>query len=233
MIFQDLAIIVVAGGSGSRYGVRNKLLEPLAGMPVFAHALCNFGSCVPEGHLILVVGKTMEEEVAALLDGMELPNSPVVTRGGASRAESVRNGLAEVPEKVKYVAICDAARPLGDRSLLAKVLEAARECGGAVAAHRVTDTIKRVSPEGKILETIDRNTLAAVETPQVFEWKKLQEAWQLAQTAAQEFTDDAAVMEFAGFPVQVVFHEGNNEKLTFAKDLPFLESCLRQRNVKL
>ena len=144
--------------------------------------------------------------------------------GGSSRTESARNGLAAVTLSEGFVAIHDAARPLADCSLLDTLVTAAKKYDGAIPGKPVTDTIKRCSSDGVIGETVEREPLWRVETPQVFEVQKLREAYRMLRDESP--TDDAAVMEKAGFSVVVCRNPGANLKLTYPEELKLLEELM-------
>lgn len=219
------ALVIAAGGSGSRFG-GNKLLLPLGGRPVVCHALSRLGPSADA--VVLAVPASDLPTWRALTATLPFPVRLVA--GGAFRAESVRNALAVLPERIELVAIHDAARPFASRALLQRLLACAEVSGAAIPAHHVTDTVKRVRG-GCVDATIDRDTLAAVETPQVFRLSVLNEALARAAAADGEFTDDAAVLEYAGFPVSVCFHDDPNPKITYPADLQWAEYLLSTAQV--
>ncbi len=217
-MINEIGIIFAAGGSSNRYG-RNKLFEPVNGEPLFIRTIRNFRDvCRPE-HAVLVVPKSLSGEYADALKKY-LPDYPLqLTHGGMERSDSVRNGLKALPQDVAYVAVHDAARPQAGRKLLQECLEAARQHGGAVPGKPVTDTIKRVDNGNMVTATVDRSTLWRVETPQVFRRDLLEDAYRRAE---KNFTDDAAVMENAGYPVKMVYNPDSNIKVTYQQDLAIL-----------
>lgn len=225
----DAALIIVGGGGGRRFGGGSKLFAPLGGEPVFIHAMRRLGPFFPDGARIMVV-PAAELERFRRTAAARLPELPFMfVPGGDERADSVRAGLARLPEQARYAAIHDAARPLVPAGLLDRVLTRARETGGAIPGRAVVDTLKRVGEGGVIRDTVPRENLFRVETPQCFEVARLLAACRA--TAGRTFTDDAAVMEAAGFPVAVVEHAEENPKLTYAADLEFLEFLLARPTV--
>lgn len=219
--YAQLGLIIAAGGSSSRFGKDNKLLHDLHGLPLFCHCLRNvFSTGDPEASL-LVVPEVSLSDFRRLLHA-NLPFQAVkvqVIAGGATRTASVLAGLRALPESCYYVAILDAARPLSSTELLLRCLASAREFGSGVAAHRLTDTIKQVAPDGKVLRTLDRNTIWATETPQVFQRDLLEKAYRHSPLAERTFTDDAQLLEEAGFPVYLCENPNPNPKITFLHDL--------------
>ncbi len=204
--------IVVAGGSGARFGGA-KQFNVLGGRRVVdwavmaARAACD--------GVILVLPE-------AELGRVALDVQPdVVVAGGATRSASVRAGLAQVPEAVEAVLVHDAARPMAHPGLFVAVLEAlAAGADGAVAAVPVADTLKRVGPDGSVTATVDRAGLWAVQTPQGFRLEVLR----AAHAGEPEATDDAGLVEAAGGRVVVVPGDRRNLKVTDAADLALLEA---------
>jgi 2-C-methyl-D-erythritol 4-phosphate cytidylyltransferase len=220
----DLGVVVVGGGSGVRFGGGNKLLADLLGRPVFLHSLAAFLPLCPPGHVVLVVPAVARAAFQAELD-RHLPQAAVqLVEGGATRTESVHHGLAALPDAAAWAAIHDAARPLLAADALLTVLAAAREHGGAVAARKVTDTLKEADSRRRIVRTVDRGPLWAVETPQIFRRDELLVA--LARVSAAEgFTDDAALMQAFGHQPYLCELRIPNPKITVPEDL-FLAAAL-------
>jgi 2-C-methyl-D-erythritol 2,4-cyclodiphosphate synthase len=150
-----------------------------------------------------------------------------VVAGGATRAESVRAGLAAVPDDAAVIVVHDAARPLARSSLFAAVVDAVRSDGadGAIPVVPVTDTLKRVSG-GTVLATVDREGMVAVQTPQAFAAATLRSA----HRSAADATDDAALVERLGATVRTVMGDPHNMKLTGPADLDLAEALLTARD---
>jgi len=218
-MISDLGIIIAAAGSSSRFGGGDKLLEKLDGMPLFLHSVRNFYPLCPAGNMIVVVNPDKLEEYKRTA-GEYLPGYELVFVAGAElRAQSVRNGLAVLKPGTKFVAIQDAARPWSTPALLEKCLAAARRYGGAVPAKVVVDTLKRTATDGRIIETVERDNLWRVETPQVFNLEQLLDANKRISAMKVEFTDDASIMEAAGYEVHIVCNQEKNVKITYRKDI--------------
>ncbi len=185
----DVWAIVVAGGSGNRYGdpLPKQFLE-LAGLRLIDWALAAAAAAC-DG-LVAVLP-------AAHLDITLTPGVAVVA-GGPSRSASVRAGLAAVPDEAAVIVVHDAARPLADPSLFTRVIAAVRAgADGAVPGVPVADTIKLVDPsDGLVLETLDRPALRAIQTPQAFAAAALRDA----HAGAADATDDAALVEVGRWP---------------------------------
>lgn len=216
--------IVVAAGTGSRLGLdRPKAFAALAGRPLLAESLERLDRC-PWVDAIVVVAPAGWEEPAILL-AEELAASKVVScvTGGATRAESVRAGLAEVPEEALVVLVHDAARPLVTDAVVERVLAPLSQgFDGAVPALDVADTLKRVEG-GQVVETVTRDGLVRAQTPQAFLTPALRAAF--AGDVA-DATDCASLVERNGGRVAVVDGDPRLLKVTTTEDLGLVESWL-------
>ena len=206
--------IVVAGGSGRRFG-QLKQYALLGGRPVLQWAVAACRTC--SAGVVLVVPDGEGDH--------ELHGADAVVTGGPTRAESVRRGLAAVPADAAVIVVHDAARPLASPALFAAVVAAVTGGGadGAVPGVPPSDTIKAVDESGRVTDTLDRTTLVAVQTPQVFRAAVLRRAHDAASTGA---TDDAMLVEALGGTVQVVPGEPGNLKITDPGDLGAAERLL-------
>jgi 2-C-methyl-D-erythritol 4-phosphate cytidylyltransferase len=223
--------LVVAGGSGSRFGGW-KQFGMIGAETVVARAL---GSLVPvvDGAVIVLPAELVAElpSRASVLErcGVDPALLPAgltleVVPGGATRARSVRAGLSAVPADCEIVLVHDAARPLASADLAEAVVTAVRGgADGAIPALPLVDTVKRVQ-DGVVLETIDREQLVRVQTPQGFRAGVLRSA----HAGNAEATDDAALVEQAGGRVVVVLGEEHNLKLTAPEDLALAQWWLGQ-----
>jgi 2-C-methyl-D-erythritol 4-phosphate cytidylyltransferase len=208
--------IVVAGGSGQRFG-QMKQFALLADRPVVAWTVA---ACRPlSTGIILVVP-------AGTPEGVDF-GADLTVEGGPTRSESVRRGLAQVPPEAEIIVVHDAARPLASPELFRRVVEAVTHEGadGAIPGVPVSDTIKRVDDTGRVTDTLDRAALVAVQTPQAFRAGALRRA----HAAGAEATDDAALVEALGATVQVVEGELRNLKVTTPGDLRTAEQLLGGR----
>jgi 2-C-methyl-D-erythritol 4-phosphate cytidylyltransferase len=213
--------IVVAGGSGRRFG-QLKQYALLSGRPVlqWAVAACRTGSV----GVVLVVPDG---------EGDHDPHgADAVVTGGPTRADSVRCGLAAVPADAAVIVVHDAARPLASPHLFAAVVAAVTAGGadGAVPGVPPSDTIKVVDESGRVATTLDRATLVAVQTPQAFRAALLRHAHDGGRAgASNSATDDAMLVETLGGTVQVVPGEPDNLKITDPGDLGAAERLLAAR----
>jgi 2-C-methyl-D-erythritol 4-phosphate cytidylyltransferase len=207
--------IVVAGGSGNRFG-RLKQYADLAGERVVERA-CATAQAACEG-VVLVL-----PEHESIPGPLPTAIADRIVAGGPSRSASVRCGLAAVPVDAEVIVVHDAARPLAPGQLFADVIGAVRAgADGAIPAVAVTDTIKRVRDDGS-LETLDRSTLVAVQTPQAFRAGVLR----AAHESGADATDDAALVELLGGRVVRVVGSAGNIKITEPMDLVLATALLR------
>ena len=218
-MIKDLGIIIAAAGTSSRFGSSDKLLEKIDGMPLFLHSIKTFYPLCPAGNMIVVVNSEkmteFEKNAEKYLPECNLKFVP----GAKIRAQSVRNGLAELAAQTKFVAIQDAARPWSTTALLEKCLATARLHGGAIPAKAVVDTLKRTGKDGRIIDTVARENLWRVETPQIFNLEQLLDANKRISDMNVEFTDDASIMEATGYEVYIVSNQEKNMKITYDKDI--------------
>ena len=223
-----LGVIIVGGGSSSRYGKGNKLFEELEGLPVFLHSIKNFSSLADEGRLILVTPADLQEIFKEQI-AYHLPQVLVrIVPGGSCRTESVKNGLAALPPDTKIVAIHDAARPLATEKLLFDLVQIVQtENCGAIAAEKMIDSVCRTDADGSIQKSVARENLWRIQTPQVFPFSAISDAYR--QLGSLELTDDSAAARACGIKVKVLDNPQPNMKLTLQEDLPLLSYLLNSR----
>jgi 2-C-methyl-D-erythritol 4-phosphate cytidylyltransferase len=218
--------IIVAAGSGSRMGgAVNKHLLPLAGRPVVAHALAAFQACWIIDDVILVGGQERLDVYQGIVDQYGLTKVRAIVQGGETRQESCAKGLNEVTD-ADIVCVHDGARPLVTERMIVESAQQAAEHGAALVAVPVKDTIKHATDDGFVRETLPRERLWQVQTPQAFRPEILRRAQQAAGDAFIG-TDDAVLVERLGLPVKIVQGEYSNIKITTADDLVVAEYLLR------
>src|SRR3982751_2513604 len=220
----SVAAVIVAAGRGLRAGGNlPKQYRELAGEPVIRSSLSLFAWHGQIGAVQAVIHPDDRPSYDAAAKGLRLlPPVP----GGSSRQEAVRAGLeALAPRAPDIVLIHDAARPFCSTELVSRAIAACGETGAAIPALEVTDTIKRVDAGGHVAGTIDRAQLRAVQTPQAFKFAALLAAHQRAAKERRDnFTDDAALAEWAGIKVATFAGESGNVKLTTDEDFAKAES---------
>jgi 2-C-methyl-D-erythritol 4-phosphate cytidylyltransferase len=221
-----LTAIIVAAGSSERMGF-DKLFAPLAGKPVIAHTIDAFErtECVAE---IILVGR---DDTLAELRKLLKPQTKVkkIVPGGAQRQDSVRTGLNNVDPKNQFVGVHDAARPLITPEKITRVFEACRAHGAAALAEPITDTLKRADVDLIVRESVDRDQLYAMQTPQIFARELLLEAYNAVAAKNRSITDEVSAVEQLGRKVVLVPNQDFNFKITYPRDFPLAEFVIAQR----
>lgn len=215
----DFAVILPAGGTASRFG-RDKLNEPLGGRAVLERTLRAF-TVRPDVVCIAVGGRP-----DLPMDDQRIVHAP----GGASRAETVLNALRRIPESIEWVAVHDAARPLVSQALIDRTLASAVAHGAAVPALPVALTIKRAAGPlpAQVIETVPRQQLWAMQTPQIMRRRDLLTAYERCPIPLEQVTDDVQLLELAGQAAWLVEGEESNLKITTPMDLRVAELILAE-----
>jgi len=222
-----LTAIIVAAGSSERMGF-DKLFALVSGKPIIAHTIAAFErtSCVEE---IILVGRADGLGELRKIIGEPTKVKQIVA-GGAERSDSVRAGLDHLNLKSDFVAVHDAARPMITPEKITRVFDVCRTTGGAAAlAEPINDTLKRADLDLAVKESVDRNGVYAMQTPQVFARKLLEEAYRLVAKKNVSVTDEVSAVELLGCKVVLVPNHDFNFKITYPRDLPLAEFVLKQR----
>ncbi|MFC1903225.1 2-C-methyl-D-erythritol 4-phosphate cytidylyltransferase [Chloroflexota bacterium] len=225
---QKVGAIIVAAGSSERMGGIDKVFAPLGGKPVLAWAVDTFEACNSVQQVVIVVSKQNLERCRRLVVEQKWTKVTAICEGGKRRQDSVAAGLSQLKD-CEWVVIHDAARPLVTVDLIEKGLAEARETGGAVAAVPVKDTIKAANDDRIVHQTPPRQNLWAVQTPQVFHYSKIVEAYRRAKGEA---TDDASLVEQLGYKVRLYTGAYDNIKITTPDDLTLAELLWQKRGKK-
>lgn len=223
------AVLVAAAGSSRRMGGVNKLMEPLDGVPVLVRTLSALQVAQRVDEIIVAAREEDLVEISRLCRDYGITKCAKVVRGGESRVHSVLLAALEASPETELLAVHDGARPLVTPELVDSVIAAAVRYGAAAPAVPVKDTVKTADQEGRVGETVPREHLRAVQTPQVFDADLLRAALKAALEANAEVTDDASAVERLGKAVFLV--EGNEEnlKITTPLDLILAEAITRAR----
>lgn len=219
-----LGVVIVAAGSGQRFGDSGKALAPLAGRPLLAWSLTLFAA-LPVTHEIVVVAAEHTLDRCTSLLAEVCTTRAAVTLGGATRADSVRAGLAALRSDCSHVAVHDAARPLVTAALVQRVVNAAVITGAALPVVPVSDTLHVIAAGDTIASTLDRHALRAAQTPQVARRDWLEHAYRIAAAT----TDEGGLLHAAGYPVALVDGDSGNLKITWPTDLKLAEALLAAR----
>lgn len=223
-----VSVIIVAAGKGTRMNSHiNKQYLDLCGLPVLARTINAFQKCKLVDEIILVVNKDdivyCKKEIIDIHDFVKVTQ---IVGGGDKRQQSVLNGLNCVNNKAEVVLIHDGARPFIKQDIIVESIITASKFGAACAAVPVKDTIKRSGEEGFIKETLQRENLWAVQTPQAFKYPLIKEAHRQALNDNFEGTDDSILAERLGLPVKIVMGSYDNIKITTMEDLLVGEAIL-------
>ena len=210
--------ILLAAGSGTRMGGVKKCFLPLGSTTVLESALSAFEKLPFIREIIIVTKEDAVEEARNLprVAACKIPCKVVI--GGDSRLASAANGFYAANRSIDFVAIHDAARPFITPQNITDIFTAAQKTGAACASHPITDTVKRADKNGFITETVDREGLFAVQTPQIFKRSVYAASLALALKDKIEVTDDCMMAEHAGFKVKLVDTGKENIKLTCPED---------------
>ena len=220
-IVANLGVVIVAGGVGNRMGASvPKQFLKIGYVYILEQTLRAFLGVASE--IVVVLPADQHERWAAIVAERGLQGTHKVCNGGATRFESVRNGLAALSDECDLVAIHDGVRPLVSEQMILRGVEVAKEKGSAIPIVAPVDSF-RIEGEGG-LEVIDRSRLRAIQTPQIFDKKLLGEAYKTPPS--ERFTDDATVVERLGITLGYYEGERSNIKITTPEDLAIAEALM-------
>lgn len=223
--------LVLAAGQGRRMGAEtNKPYLLLAGKPILFHTLHEFEECPSIDEVVLIVEKhEIDHARSSIVEAFGCSKVTSIVAGGLKRQDSVWEGIKAIKGDCELVMVHDGVRPFISQVLLQKAIDATRESGATVVAVPVKDTIKVVSREKEVLQTLDRKTLWSVQTPQTFNHDLLKRAHEKARQDGFYGTDDASLVERMGVTVRVVDGSYENIKITTPEDLVIGETILQKR----
>lgn len=221
-------VVLPAAGSGKRMGAgQNKLFLQLAGKPILIHTLLVFEQDVHCTGIWLAVKPEERALIVGLLATHGITKVKGLPAGGEERQHSVHSCIKEMNE-VDIVLVHDAARPFITEPIIANLAKTAYEKGAAIAGVRAKDTMKKVK-DGVISETVDRDSLWMIQTPQAFRFDLIKEAEDVAEKVGFLGTDEAMLVERLGHDVHIVESSYENVKMTTKEDLLFGEAILANR----
>lgn len=222
-------VIIPAAGQGKRMGVgKNKLLIELNGIPILIHTLQIFQSDEECDGIILAIHPHDKVEFTFLLKKYKITKVKNIVSGGTERQHSIFNALKTVTSD-GIILVHDAARPFVRKEHIHRLTVAAEKTGAAIIGVPAKDTMKKVK-DWQIVETVERSSLWAVQTPQAFRMSVLLEAYELAESQKFLGTDDASLVERLSIPIEMVEGDYDNIKLTTTEDLHFAEAIMKKRN---
>lgn len=227
------AALVAAAGTSSRMGGTDKLMEYLDGVPVLVRTLTALQQAETIDEIVIAAREDALVEIAALCKTYGITKCKKVVRGGESRCHSVLLAALEASPEAQLLAVQDGARPLVTPALIDRVTQAAARCDAAAPAVPVKDTVKVAAADGAVLDTPDRSTLRAVQTPQVFSADLLKAALQSALENDVPVTDDCSAVERLGKTVYLVDGDEENIKITTPIDMVVAEAILAKREAEV
>lgn len=227
--------VLLAAGTGTRFGSEDGIAKQFVsvdGVPAVVRSALEFQNSEFIDEIVVVTGCTDLEGMKSLLDSHGITKLTKVVRGGDTRQESAKRGFDAVNPACEYVAIHDAVRCLITTANIEAVFEAAIASGkegSAACAHRVVDTVKRTNGADVVSETVDRENLWVVQTPQVFAADVYRAASYMAVRDKYTGTDDCSLAERLGFKVRMVECGWENIKITYPEDIRLAEAILEMR----
>jgi len=220
----DVGVIIVAGGSSSRTaGDELKQFRWIGGKPMLLHSLQTFQERTDVAMVVIVLPKQYAGDPPPWLFQCDVERM-LVSVGGRERSDSVRHGLEDLTDDATLVAVHDAARPFATAALIDRVISEARKGHGAAPGIPVVDTLKRVDEKGRVVETISRDGILRIQTPQAFPREMLEKAYADAHDAGISATDDASLCERLGLPVVIVPGTERAMKITTDSDFARAEA---------
>lgn len=217
----NLSVIIVAAGNSQRMGF-DKLLAQLGGKSVLERSIEAFAAHSKVSEIIVVCPQDRFQALGII------HKSEMITRvdGGTDRHDSVAAGLGKLACPDQYVAVHDAARPLISTSQIDRVLKAATEHNAAASARPVTETVKRADTDGFVTESLCRDDLWLMETPQIFKTGLLTKAYDMVQKSGQRVTDEVSAMQLIDCRTVLVANKEPNLKITYPEDIKLAEKLL-------
>jgi 2-C-methyl-D-erythritol 4-phosphate cytidylyltransferase len=223
-----LSAIIVAGGSSQRMGF-DKLFAVIAGEPVIGHSIRAFERATAVSEILVVAREQRHDEIRKISSCAGFKKIRAIVPGGERRQDSVRAGLDQIDREAKYVAVHDAARPLITPEQIERAFERCRVHGSAALAQPINDTLKRADADLLVVGSVDRHQLYAMQTPQIFERKLIQDAYRGVYAENAFVTDEVSAVELLGHKIALVLNDDFNFKITYPRDLPVADFILRER----
>lgn len=221
--------VIVSAGKGQRFmNGKKKQFYFLADKPILAHTLDKFETCPLVHSILLVVGQDdMDYCLKEIVEKYQYQKISQIVPGGKRRQESVKNGIEALAKDAEIVVIHDGVRPFVTREMIEESIYSAQRFGAVVMAMPVKDTIKMAHANGTVLQTLDRESLWQIQTPQTFQAHVIKEAYQKATEDGFVGTDDASLVERMGIKVHILPGSYTNIKITTPEDLILANLFLR------
>ena len=224
-----LTAIIVAAGDSRRMGF-DKLSATIAGRPVIAHTMRAFEQAECVSDIVVVAREDRQAEIQGIVRKANLEKVRSIIPGGKHRQDSVRAGLDQLDAATKYVAVHDAARPLITPEQIESVFEQCQIHAAATLAEPITDTLKYADTDFIVRGSVDRHQLYAMQTPQIFERRLIEDAYRAVYAENASVTDEVSAVERLGHKVILVPSKDLNFKITYPRDLALAEFVLTQQS---
>jgi 2-C-methyl-D-erythritol 4-phosphate cytidylyltransferase len=213
-------LIITAGGTGSRFGnTEGKQFTLIENTAMVVYTAKKFLPFKDITKIIFTIDKLHVEKLEAILEKENFNIDWTVMPGGVTRYDSVKGAFSTLSEDTDYVLIHDGARPYISSDLLQRSIDAVKQYNAVIPGVPVVDTVKQVDEDGFVKQTLQRSELKAVQTPQCFAYGILKKAYEACTLPPEKITDDAMMVEMAGFPIKVIEGEVSNSKVTYATDV--------------
>ena len=230
MRLAKIGIVIPAAGQGKRMGAGcNKQFLKLRGQTILVHTIRLFQDSSHVSEIVIVGSEGDISTIEELVHQHSFNKVKAICEGGVQRQDSVHAGVQALGPTIQRIVVHDGARPLLTLQAFHKFLRETEEFTAAIMVIPVKDTVKQVDPLGKVLKTLPRDSLCAVQTPQIFDRRVLEEAHHQALSASYYGTDDASLLEWMGYSVQVVEGLQENIKVTTPEDLWLAERIIAMR----
>lgn len=221
-VSKPIYVVIVAGGQGTRMGMAlPKQFLPLKEKPILYYTIAAFLNAIPHAQLVLVLPEQELSKMQMVLAHFTEPIEITLVVGGATRFESVQNGLKHIPQE-SIILVHDGVRPFVRATLIHECIAQAEKTGAAIPAIPVVDSVRVLSAQGS--SPINRTLLRIIQTPQTFKGSVLLPAFQQAYN--ESFTDEATVVESVGHQIYLVNGDKQNIKITTPEDLCLAENIL-------
>jgi 2-C-methyl-D-erythritol 4-phosphate cytidylyltransferase len=207
----------------------DKLFAVIAGEPVIAHPIRAFERATSVDEIVVVAREDRHDEIRKISRDKGFKKVLSIVPGGERRQDSVRAGLDRVNRDAKYVAVHDAARPLIIPKQIERAFAQCRVHGAAALAQPVNDTLKRADADLLVVGSVDRHQIYAMQTPQIFERKLIEDAYRAVYAENILVTDEVSAVERLGYKVALVLDDDFNFKITYPRDLPVADFIIRDR----
>lgn len=222
--------VIVAAGNSSRMGT-DKIFYEVEGRPLIGYTLCAFEQAQTISGVVIVTREDCVEKMWQLSADCGFDKVTAVVCGGANRQESVKKGIEAAGDGQDFFCIHDGARPLISPEQIDRINRRAYECGAVCCGTHVVNTFKMIDRDGYVTQTLDRDRVISVATPQTFAADLYRDALQRCSQKLADFTDDAGLVAQAGYPVCFVACDSDNVKITTPEDLDYFKWAGRKRNL--